>query len=307
MTEDRGFKELFVTYPRETLAVFVPELLAERGEPVQIIPLQQELAPPQLSEASSICDLALLCQWADGRSSIIVLVEHWSRAEEVDLERMLWYALSLRRRHRGADVVPVVLVTDPRARAVPEEWRMEVANREVMRFRVWMVRVGAEDIPRLRAMQNRVAAVLMGMALREVMDAVEAAVAVLAAMREAPGRLEDLVRFLPLVRKLVRMHAADEERFRRRLREERSMQTLLEEVWTQARQEGLKMGIEKGRAEGEAIGKKHGEALGKLAEIQRLVAKGRLSVDAARAEIEELLASGAVPEDLAREALAQLG
>ena len=53
--------------------------------------------------------------------------------------------------------------------------------------------------------------------------------------------------------------------------------------------------------------KTEGEARGKVAEIRRLVAKGRLTVDAARAEIEELIATQAIPEAIGREALGQLG
>ena len=45
----------------------------------------------------------------------------------------------------------------------------------------------------------------------------------------------------------------------------------------------------------------------KVAEIRRLVAKGRMTVDAARAEIEELIATHAIPEAIGREALGQLG
>ena len=34
VTEDRGLKELFTDRPLETVEVFVPELLAERGKPM---------------------------------------------------------------------------------------------------------------------------------------------------------------------------------------------------------------------------------------------------------------------------------
>ena len=53
--------------------------------------------------------------------------------------------------------------------------------------------------------------------------------------------------------------------------------------------------------------KTEGEARGKVAEIRRLVAKGSLTVDAARAEIEDLIATHAIPEAIGREALGQLG
>ena len=54
-------------------------------------------------------------------------------------------------------------------------------------------------------------------------------------------------------------------------------------------------------------GRAEGEARGKVAEIRRLVAKGRLTVDAARAEIEDLIATNAIPEAIGREALGKLG
>lgn len=66
-------------------------------------------------------------------------------------------------------------------------------------------------------------------------------------------------------------------------------------------------GEAKGEARGEARGKAEGEAKGKIAEIRRLVSKGRLTVDAARAEIEDLIATKTIPKTLGREALGQLG
>ena len=65
--------------------------------------------------------------------------------------------------------------------------------------------------------------------------------------------------------------------------------------------------IQQGLVRGKAKGKAEGKAEGEIAEIRRLVAKGRLSVDAARAEINDLIASRTIPEHLGREALTQLG
>ena len=137
-------------------------------------------------------------------------------------------------------------------------------------------------------LQNRVAAMLQALAIQ---DAVEATLAVMMAMQASPGPLDDLRRFLPLAQKLARMQDSDEPRFRRRLREEPTMGNMLDELVTEA------------NAKGEA----RGEANGKIAEIRRLVAKGRLTVDAARAEIEELIATYAIPEAIGREALSKLG
>ncbi|MBA3707713.1 MAG: hypothetical protein H0W83_02695 [Planctomycetes bacterium] len=40
ISEDRGFKALFSSYPVETIEVFVPELLTERGRPARVEVLQ---------------------------------------------------------------------------------------------------------------------------------------------------------------------------------------------------------------------------------------------------------------------------
>jgi len=61
------------------------------------------------------------------------------------------------------------------------------------------------------------------------------------------------------------------------------------------------------KAEGEAKGKAAGFAEGELAAILHMLAKGRVTVDAARAEIADLVDAGTVSRDQADAALARLG
>ena len=287
VSEDRGFKELFTAYPFETIEVFVPELIAQRGRPASVEALQQEMPLPDLGEPSRFLDVALRCAWTDGSSAIVVLVEHWSEVRKVDLDRVLWYVAGLRLRHAGAEVIPVILVTDPSPRAVPDRLSSTPLGMSVIDFRVRVVRIGPADLPRLRSLQNRVAGMLMALTIR---DAVEAVVAVILAMQQAPGPLDDLRRFLPLAQKLARMQNSDEPRLRRRLREEPTMGNMLDDI----------------KAEGEAKGKAIA-ARSTIETLRRLVARGVMPVDAARAEIEDLIGTEAIPEALGREALGQLG
>jgi hypothetical protein len=287
VSEDRGLKELFTAYPFETVEVFAPELIAQRGRPVSVEAIQQEVPLPDLGDPSRFLDVALRCTWADGFEAIIVLVEHWSEARKVDLHRVLWYYAALRLKHPTAVVYPVVLVTDRSAREVPSRLVSLIAGRQVLDFQAQVVRIGPGDLPRLQAIKNRVAAMMQALA---VQDAVEAAVAVMLAMQAAPGPLDDLRRFLPLALKLARMTDSDEPRFRHRMREEPTMGNMLDDI----------------KIEGEARGEaKAAHAV--VAAIRRLVAKGVMPVDAARAEIEELIASQAIPEAIGREALGELG
>ncbi len=308
ISQDRGFKALFSSYPRETIEVFVPELLAERGQPTEIEMLQQETVRPELDEPSRFLDIALLASWRDGSQAVVLLVEHWSEVRKVDLRRVLWYVADLALRYPLAVVFPVMLVTDPRAMEAPDRLEMTVAGITTVTLRVRVSRVSATELPRLRSLQNRVAAMLITLGIR---DKVEGVLSALEQMARSPGPLDDLERFLPFAMKLARMPASDLPRFRSRLLET-GMINIITEMKAEARAEGEAKGKAEGKAEGEAKGKAEGEAKGRLqaanamvASISRLVVRGVLTRDVARAEIQDLIDTGAIPSEVGQAALVQ--
>jgi len=83
------------------------------------------------------------------------------------------------------------------------------------------------------------------------------------------------------------MTEAEDQTFRHRLREEPTMDNVLAEI--------------------EAHAGARGEARGKISILRHLVAKGRLTVAAARTELDDWVASGELPADLAKEGRDQLG
>jgi hypothetical protein len=189
-----------------------------------------------------------------------------------------WYVADLALRHPRAVVFPVVLVTDPSAQSVPDRWDMSVAGMTVAALRVRVFRVTNVELPRLRSLQSRVAAILTTLA---VQDAVDAVIAALEHMARSPGPLDDLERFLPFAMKLARMPESDAPRFRRRL-EEAGMVNVLTEM------------------------KEEAKARGQVAEIRRLVERGVLTREAARAEIKDLIETNAIPREIGQEALSLL-
>ncbi|MBA3707714.1 MAG: hypothetical protein H0W83_02700 [Planctomycetes bacterium] len=225
--------------------------------------------------------MALLATWEDGSQAVILLVEHWSEARKVDLRRVNWYVADLALRHPHAVVFPVVLVTDPGAKAVADHWEMVVAGVTTVLLRVRISQVTTADLPRLRSLQNRVAGMLMALV---VQDTVEAVVAAFGHMARSPGPLDDLERFLPFIMKLARMPESDVPRFRRRL-EEAGMVNVITEM------------KEEGRAEA-------GRAT--VASIRRLMDRGVLTRDVARTELQDLMETGAIPRDIGQEALSLL-
>ena len=292
VSEDRGFKALFTSYPVETITVFAPELLAEHGQPSRVEAIQQEQPLPDLGDPSRFLDVALLATWDDGSQTVILLVEHWSTARRIDLRRVHWYYAALSLQHPEATVFPVILVTEKTAQALTSRLQSVIAGVPVLDFQVRLIQLGPADLPRLRALQSLVAALLMALAIR---DALEAAVAAVSTMARLPGPLDDVYRFLPLALKLAKLTSDEERRFRARMQQEPHMFTLFDEI----KAEGVADGLAKGKAEGKAEGV--------IATLRDLVAAGTLSIDTARAEIRRLIDQGVLPENMGAEAIQRLG
>ena len=296
ISEDRGFKALFSSYPKETVEVFVPELVAERGSPLSVTVLQQESALPDLGIPDRFLDVALLATWSDGSQAVIVLIEHWSEARKIDLRRVLWYVADLALRYPKAVVLPAILVTDPSTKAVSGRLEMVVAGRVTVALYAQVTRITAADLPRLRSLQNRVAYTLALMAARQADEILDVLVAYVQDMARSPGPLDDVERFLPFAMRLARMPESDLPHFRRRL-EETGMINVITEMKEEAKA--------KVQAEAKAEGKAEASRA-TVASIRRLVDRGVLTRDAARAELYDLIEAGALTRDIGQEALSLL-
>ena len=77
------------------------------------------------------------------------------------------------------------------------------------------------------------------------------------------------------------------------------MYTVFDEVKDEGRAEG--------RAEGEAKGRAEGRAEGLIALIRHRVAKGKLTIDEARAEVQELIADGDISAEVGQKTFVLLG
>jgi hypothetical protein len=297
LSEDRGLKELFTAHPDQAVEALVPELIAARGKPATVEALPQELPELDLGEPSRFLDIALRCTWPEGPPVLIVLIEHWSNARRVDLVRTRFYDAGLRLRHPEAEVWPVILVTDPVIRPVAETLTASVLGRTIFTFHATVIRIGPEALPRLRQLQNLVAAVLSALAFRQVLDdAVEAAAAACELLVAAGTSLEELRRYLPLAAKLARMRDHQNAAFRKRVREGSTMVgNVLDDMWNEA------------VAIGEARGAARGAANALVAYIRGRVQLGSISIDEALVEIDRLVTAGAISAEDGAAARQQLG
>ncbi len=305
VSEDRGFKALFTSYPMETLEVFAPEVLAAHGgRPQQVEALSQEAPLPDLKDPSRFLDIALKATWADGSEEIVVLIEHWSAGRKVDLRRVNWYVADLGLKHPNAGIDSVILVTEPDLPPVSGYYAMTVAGRITQSLDAKVVQLSEADLPLLRALQNRVAAVLMVLTIR---DHIEAVLTAFEALIQAPGPDDDRRRFLPFLLKLARLTPVERKFLRQKARARPTMVTFLDEMIEEAEAKAKAEGEAKGKAEGKAEGEVIGKAKGLIGAIRHAVSRGRMSVDIARAEIEDLILAGEIPADLGQEALNLIG
>jgi hypothetical protein len=291
VSEDQGFKALCEVFAADAFAFFGSDLIAKHGgAPVTVTLVQQEVFSSDLGDPSTIIDVPLLGTWADGSSDLLLLIEHHAEIRKVRREGMAHYIASMIRRHPGAEVYPVLFVTDRSGQPIPDHFVHVAGGKQVLRADWTVVRITPADLPRLRAMQrNKIAAVLVSLIGT---DAPRAAKEAVLAMLDAGFTGAEIILFLPLVAKFAKMTPEDQPRFRQLLQAEvPQMRTFIDDMLDEAT----------------AKAAAKGEAKGKLDAIMGLVADHLLPVDVARAQVEKLVAAGTITREQADAALLKLG
>src|SRR5664279_5525218 len=99
-SHDQAVKVLLKTYPVEALEFLAEDIVATHGSPtafdiLDTAVLKDDTAQPGPGQAM---DLAIRFAFGDGHGLIVVLVEHWSSADRLDLLRTARYYIDLCRR-----------------------------------------------------------------------------------------------------------------------------------------------------------------------------------------------------------------
>jgi hypothetical protein len=203
----------------------------------------------------------------------------------VDLRRVARYFMELYFLYRKEDdFIPILLVTDPSERDVPDRLVLEVEGIKVFEMFFVVVKVDQAFWEKWVNQPNRVTAVLC-MLVRQG-SPVEAALWAVKQILRAPGPIDDLPWLFKLVETFGKLTVAQRAEWLRRMQEDVEMTSVVDMIKT----------------EGKAEGKAEGAAL----TILELVEDGMLTIAQATRKLNDLKAKGMLDAASHQDALQKL-
>jgi hypothetical protein len=291
MSEDVPIKVLLGEFPKESLELFAPELAKQWGAPKDKEDVSHEILALDLSPKGGFLDVAFKFRWANGSEAIILLVEHWSEARKVCLRRLNRYVAELLIRHEDALVKPVLLVTDSSIESIPKSFRYDVAGKNILRLQYQVFHTNDQWLNKVKKLRNPVGAVLWVLQGKD--DVVKRCIQAFEILVDIgiPIHLDQMIRLVGVMQKLARMNDLQSKELLIQLRKAPKMTTIVDLL----------------RAEGIAEGEAKGEIIGEAKLLRRLVARGRMTLEEARAELVWMAKDGQMDESELQMALGLLG
>jgi len=187
-------------------------------------------------------DLALRFEYPKGQALLVVLVEHWSSAGKLDLLRTARYYLDLCRRFPQDEVLPIALVDDDTPHDLESSVLRGAYGYPYLIFETRLVQIPALEMDAYRRTSNRVA--LSFLPNMRGSHGVESVLDVTLAFFRAgdPEGVRLLFAFWVIE---GRLDVVEQRELNQRLRE-RDMPEIMD--WL--REEGIEIGLSKGRMEG---------------------------------------------------------
>ena len=294
MRHDETFKSLVDLVPVETIAAFLPEVIARFGPPRHIDLEPSEILPvlPGV-DRGRFFDVALRATWPDGQQRVILLTEHWSRGREASLERAALYTTALMHRHPGIPVVPVLIIADHHAPA--DHLRTDLDGEALFYLRFRLLVLPRDLDARWQATHNPVLAILAAL-LRDLPPG-ECAYRALIRLKNCGASPALLMAALPFIENFASLSGENIVVFYRLLHQDPTMTSVLDLFKADGLAEGEAKGKAAGKAEGEAKGKAEGEAKGLVTAILDLVGSGDLAKSRAMIRLQHLADQRKISQD----------
>lgn len=244
-SHDQAVKKLVKTYPSEALEFLAPDVVAAFGLPTKITFLDPTVAKDTTSEPGPgmAMDLVIRYQFASDPSVLLVLVEHWSSADRLDLLRTARYYIDLCRRFPDDHILPIALVDDDRERTFRDRIERGALGSVFLAFQTRIVQVPSLELDRYRGTANRVA-LSFSPNMKGDFDRVDQVFQVALTFRNR-GDIEGVHALFAFWVVEGRLKAQQQRELIRRLKEHD-----MPEIMDWLRQEGIEIGLERGLERG---------------------------------------------------------
>ena len=243
-SHDQAVKNLLKRYPFDALEFLAPDIWHARGRPNSVEVVDAAVAKDDVAEPGpgQAMDLALRFEYHEGPGLLVVLVEHWSSANKLDLLRTARYYLDLCRRFPLDEVLPIALVDDDKPHDLENSVLRGAYGYPYLIFETRLVQIPALEMEAYRRTSNRVALSFLPNMRGSL--GVESVLDVTIAFLQAgdPDGVRLLFAFWVVEGRLDSMQQDD---FNQRLKE-RDMPEIID--W--GRQEGIEIGMERGLEKG---------------------------------------------------------
>ncbi|MEK7392975.1 MAG: hypothetical protein AAB214_10460, partial [Fibrobacterota bacterium] len=138
---DQAIKELLQLHPDDTLVFLLPDVVVTRGRPKDWKFHNVQVRKKDLLRKGLVMDLNIEYRFADGPPLLMVLVEHWSTSQSIDLVRTAQYYLDLVSRFPSHEIVPVAFVTEIEDHGIVDGFKRCALGSEVMSFTTRVVQL----------------------------------------------------------------------------------------------------------------------------------------------------------------------
>jgi len=158
-SHDQAVKNLLKRYPFDALEFLAHDIWHARGRPISVDVVDATVAKDDVAEPGpgQAMDLALRFEYHEGPGLLVVLVEHWSSANKLDLLRTARYYLDLCRRFPLDEVLPIALVDDDKPRDLENSVLRGAYGYPYLIFETRLVQIPALEMEAYRKTFNRVA------------------------------------------------------------------------------------------------------------------------------------------------------
>jgi len=243
-SHDQAVKNLLKRYPFDALEFLAPDIWQARGRPNSVEIVDAAVAKDDTAEPGpgQAMDLALRFEYPEGPALLVVLVEHWSSACKLDLLRTARYYLDLCRRFPRDEVLPIALVDDDKPHELENSVLRGAFGYPYLIFETRLVQIPALEMEAFRKTSNRVA--LSFLPNMRGGQGVESVLEVTIAFLQAgdPEGVRLLFAFWVVE---GRLDVVEQRELNQRLREHE-----MPEIMDWLREEGIEIGLSKGRTEG---------------------------------------------------------